>query len=90
MKPITLCGKLIRNSSREREIVFDAFAGSGSTLMACEQLNRKSYNSELSENYCDVIVKRFVKAFGSDEIFLERDSKMIKFSETKLAKGLDL
>ena len=90
MKPITLCGKLIRNSIREREIVFDAFAGSGSTLMACEQLNRKSYNSELSENYCDVIVKRFVKAFGSDEIFLERDSKMIKFSETKLAKGLDL
>ena len=84
MKPITLCGKLIRNSSREREIVFDAFAGSGSTLMACEQLNRKSYNSELSESYCDVIVKRFVKAFGSDDIYLERDGKEILFKDTKL------
>ena len=84
MKPITLCGKLIRNSSREREIVFDAFAGSGSTLMACEQLNRKSYNSELSENYCDVIVKRFVKAFGSDDIYLERDGKIVELKDTKL------
>ena len=84
MKPITLCGKLIRNSSREREIVFDAFAGSGSTMMACEQLNRKSYNTELSENYCDVIVKRFAKAFGNDEIYLERDGKIIEFKDTKL------
>jgi len=84
MKPITLCGKLIRNSSREREIIFDAFAGSGSTMMACEQLNRKSYNTELSENYCDVIVKRFVKAFGNDEIYLERDGKIIEFKDTKL------
>ena len=84
MKPITLCGKLIRNSSREREIVFDAFAGSGSTLMACEQLNRISYNTELSENYCDVIVKRFVKAFGDSEIYLERDGKEILFKDTKL------
>ena len=83
MKPITLCGKLIRNSSREREIVFDAFAGSGSTLMACEQLNRKSYNTELSENYCDVIIKRFVKAFGDADIYLERDGKMIDIKDTK-------
>ena len=84
MKPITLCGKLIRNSSREREIVFDAFGGSGSTLMACEQLNRISYNTELSENYCDVIVKRFAKEFGADGIYLERDGKMIDIKDTKI------
>lgn len=84
MKPITLCGKLVRNSSREREIVFDAFAGSGSTLMACEQLNRKSYNTELSEAYCDVIVKRFVKAFGDADIYLERDGKIIDINDTKI------
>jgi len=87
MKPITLCGKLVRNSSREREIVYDAFAGSGSTLMACEQLNRISYNTELSENYCDVIVRRFVKAFGSEEIYLERDGKMIPYNDTKLCEN---
>lgn len=87
MKPVTLCGKLVRNSSREREIVFDAFGGSGSTLMACEQLNRKSYNVELSENYCDVIVKRFIKAFGDDGIYLERDGKMIPVKDTKICEN---
>lgn len=87
MKPITLCGKLVRNSSREHEIVFDAFAGSGSTLMACEQLNRISYNVELSEVYCDVIINRFVKAFGSDGIYLERDGKQIAIEETKIIKN---
>lgn len=84
MKPVTLCGKLIRNSSRENEIVFDAFGGSGSTLMACEQLNRKSYNVELSENYCDVIVKRFIKAFGDNDIYLERNGTKIPIKDTKL------
>ena len=88
MKPITLCGKLIRNSSREREIVLDLFAGSGSTLMASEQLNRKSYNVELSETYCDVIVKRFVKAFGDKEIYLERDGKMMPISATKIVENI--
>lgn len=85
MKPITLCGKLINNSSREKEIVYDAFAGSGSTLMASEQLHRISYNIELDEKYCDVIIKRFVKSFGDENIYLERDGKEIPFSETKLA-----
>ena len=64
-----------------------AFGGSGSTLMACEQLNRKSYNVELSENYCDVIVKRFIKAFGDDGIYLERDGKMIPVKDTKICEN---
>lgn len=86
MKPITLCGKLINNSSREKELVYDGFAGSGSTLMAAEQLNRVSYNMELDEKYCDVIVRRFVKSFGDAEIYLERDGKTIEFSATPLSK----
>lgn len=84
MKPITLCAKLIRNSSREKEIVYDAFAGSGSTLMACEQMNRVSYNMELAENYCDVIVRRFAKMFGSENIYLERDGTRKPLLNTKL------
>jgi len=75
MKPIVLCARLINNSSREREIVYDAFAGSGSTLMAAEQLNRISYNIELDEKYCDVIIKRYVKTFGGEGVFLERDGQ---------------
>lgn len=85
MKPITLCAKLIQNSSREQEIVYDAFAGSGSTLMACQQMNRTSYNIELAENYCDVIVKRYAKMFGDEEIYLERDGKRQPLRLTKLS-----
>lgn len=59
MKPITLCAKLIYNSSHEGDIVFDSFLGSGSTLIACEQLNRRCYGIELEPKYIDVIVKRY-------------------------------
>lgn len=41
------------------DIVVDCFGGSGSTLIACEQTNRKCYMMELSEKYCDVIIKRW-------------------------------
>jgi len=59
MKPITLCAKLIYNSSHEGDIVLDPFGGSGSTLMAADQLNRKAHLIELDPKYCDVIVKRY-------------------------------
>lgn len=59
MKPITLCAKLIYNSSHEGDIVLDPFGGSGSTLIAADQLNRKACLIELEPKYCDVIVKRF-------------------------------
>ena len=59
MKPITLCAKLIYNSSHEGDIVWDSFLGSGSTLIACEQLNRRCYGIELEPKYVDVIVKRY-------------------------------
>ncbi len=62
MKPITLCAKLIYNSSHEGDIVWDSFLGSGSTLIACEQLNRRCYGIELEPKYVDVIVKRFREA----------------------------
>lgn len=61
MKPIELCEKGIKNSSKTKEIVLDFFLGSGSTLIASEQLDRKCYGQELEPKYCDVIVKRWVK-----------------------------
>jgi len=84
MKPLTLMAKLIRNSSRENELVYDAFAGSGSTMMAAEQMNRTAYNMELAENYCDVIVRRYAKMFGSEQIYLERDGSKKPLANTKL------
>jgi len=66
MKPLELVGKAISNSSRPNELVLDLFGGSGSTLIAAEQLSRVSYLMELDERYVDVIVKRFIRSVGED------------------------
>lgn len=63
-KPIALCSRAIKSSSREGEIVLDVFGGSGSTLIACEQLNRKCYMCELDPHYCDVIISRWENFTG--------------------------
>ena len=61
MKPIKLLARNIRNSSKGDDSVLDLFGGSGSTLIACEQLGRKCYMMELDPKYCDVIRKRYWK-----------------------------
>lgn len=63
-KPIALCARAIKSSSRENEIVLDVFGGSGSTLIACEQLNRICYMNELDPHWCDVIIDRWEKLTG--------------------------
>jgi len=64
MKPIKLLAKLISNSSNENNIVLDLFGGSGSTLIACEQLSRVCYMMELDPKYVDVIIKRWEQFTG--------------------------
>ena len=59
MKPVALCQAAIQNSSKEREVVLDLFGGSGSTLIACQTLNRKARLMELEPMYVDVIVRRW-------------------------------
>jgi DNA modification methylase len=61
MKPIPLCEKAINNSSKKNDLVFDLFLGSGSTMVASHQLNRKCYGMELDPKYCQVIVDRMKK-----------------------------
>lgn len=73
MKPITLCAKLIYNSSHEGDIVYEPFGGSGSTLIASEQLNRKCCAVELEPKYCDVIVRRYRELCPAAEIKHIRD-----------------
>lgn len=86
MKPVGLCGYLIGNSSKEGDIVLDTFGGSGSTLIACEQMNRRCFTSELDPKYCDVIVKRFIEMTGSDsEVFLFRHDQRIPFKAAQTA-----
>ena len=69
-KPIALCSRAIKSSSREGEIVLDVFGGSGSTLIACEQLNRKCYMAELDPKYCDVIIQRWENLTGGKAVLL--------------------
>lgn len=64
MKPVTLMARLIRNSTRREDIVLDLFGGSGSTLIACEQLGRKCRMMELDPLYCRVIIDRWEKLTG--------------------------
>ena len=71
MKPIDLVAKLIKNSSKENDIILDLFGGSGSTIIATEQLNRKCYTMELDPKYCDVIVKRW-ETMTNREAILEK------------------
>ncbi len=59
MKPVKLCAYLIGNSCPCAGIVLDPFAGSGSTLIAAEQLGRRAYCMELDPGYCDVIIRRW-------------------------------
>lgn len=63
-KPIEVCSKAIQFSSNKGDSVLDLFGGSGSTLIACEQLNRKCYMMELDPKYCDVIVERWENLTG--------------------------
>lgn len=69
MKPPSLLGKLISNSSKSGWIVADFFGGSGSTMIACERLGRKARLIEYDPKYCDVIVQRYVKMTGDRSCF---------------------
>lgn len=68
MKPIDLLVYLIKNSSKENDIILDLFGGSGSTLIAAEQIQRTCYTMELDPKYCDVIIKRWENLTGQKAI----------------------
>ena len=81
-KPVPLVAYPIKNSSAPNGIVLDPFGGSGSTLIACEQLDRTCYMAELDEKYADVIVKRYVELVGSDEgVFLLRNNEKFAYKD---------
>lgn len=70
MKPVKLMARLIRNSSREGEIVLDPFGGSGSTLIACEQMRRRCYTAELDRAYAQTIIDRWETFTGKKAVRL--------------------
>lgn len=66
MKPVKLMARLIHNSTRQSELVLDLFGGSGSTLIACEQINRICCTMEFDPKYCDAILARWEKLTGQE------------------------
>ncbi len=79
MKPVELFSFLLGNSSKNGSIVLDAFAGSGTTLVACQKLKRFARLIELDEKYCDAIVKRFISLDTGEPIKCYRQGKEIKW-----------
>ena len=71
MKPVKLIARFILNSSQRGDTVADIFGGSGSTLIACEQLGRKCRMMELDPHYCDVIVARWEQFTGKKAVLLD-------------------
>lgn len=90
-KPLDLLSYPISNSSQENAIVLDAFGGSGSTMMACEQTNRICHMMELDEKYASVILRRAVEnGIAPEDIFVERNGERIPYSDlVKEVEGAD-
>ena len=74
-KPAELAARAIRNSSKEGDIVFEPFSGSGSTMLACEQLNRICYAMEITPKYCEATIQRWEQLTGKTAVKIEEDAE---------------
>ncbi|HIO66051.1 MAG TPA: site-specific DNA-methyltransferase, partial [Planctomycetes bacterium] len=68
MKPTPLTERCIKNSSKRGWLVYDPFLGSGTTLIAADNLGRKCYGMEIDPGYCDVIVERWENLTGGKAV----------------------
>lgn len=80
-KPQFICCRAIKSSSRENERVLDLFGGSGSTLIACEQLNRKAYLMEFEPKWVQTTIERYLRFTGEKEINI--NGKTVNWEEYK-------
>jgi len=68
--PVEFADHFIKNFTNEQDSVLDVFGGTGTTLIVCEQLNRKCFMSELDPQYCDIIIDRWEKFTGKKAVLL--------------------
>ena len=81
-KPVKLLADILNDYTEKGNSVCDFFGGSGSTLIACEQLNRKCFMVELDPHYCSVIVKRYVNIKGdSQNVYLIRGGNRLEYAD---------
>ena len=82
--PVYLPDEIITRFTEDGGSVIDCFGGTGTTMIACEQRNRKCFMAELDPRYCDVIIQRYINFKGSAEnVFLIRDGEKISYEEVK-------
>lgn len=90
MKPVGLFAYQIENSSKLGDIVLDSFAGSGTTMVACEKMGRKAMLMELDPQYCDVIIRRYIQESGNLDLKVERDGKIKSLKDVMEEVGATL
>jgi DNA modification methylase len=83
VKPLALVADAIRDCSHRKGIVLDAFAGSGTTLVAAERTGRKGYGIELDPRYCDVIIKRLTQSKGLKAVHGDSGKPFSELSEER-------
>ncbi|SFH41851.1 DNA modification methylase [Desulfotomaculum arcticum] len=86
MKPVPLIEYIIKNSSKYGDIVLDTFLGSGTTLIAADNVDRICFGAELDPKYCQVIIERWINykdGINCDDVIIERDGEQYKFSDLK-------
>ncbi len=85
MKPVELVERAIRNSSKTRDTILDPFAGSGTTLIACEKSGRQARLLEIDPAYCDVILRRWTAFTGREPVLAENGFTFSKIEQERLA-----
>lgn len=90
MKPVGLFAYQITQSSKRGDIVLDSFGGSGTTMLACEQLGRKARLMELDPRYCDVIVRRYIEMTNDKNVVVIRGGEKLSVEEALQAAGTSL
>ena len=90
MKPVGLFAYQIENSSKPSDIVLDSFAGSGTTMVACEKMGRKAMLMELDPKYCDVIIRRYIQESGNLDLKVERDGEIKSLKDVMEEAGATL
>lgn len=90
-KPVPLIAYLVRQCTQTNGIVLDAFLGSASTLIACDQIDRICYGIELEPKYVDVAVKRYISGHDekTDGIYVIRDGKKLTYEEAVAAMEVE-
>jgi DNA modification methylase len=90
VKPVALIADAILDCSRRGQIVLDAFAGSGSTLIAAEKTGRHGYGIEIDPHYVDTIIRRFEAVFGVKAKQADSDLNFAAVSKRRSKEKLDV